>query len=141
MSNVEIVNHLYDRFGHGDGAAILATFDPEVEFRLAEGHPYSPEGESWIGGGAVAKNFFMKSAGEWEGWSIGVDQIIENGDTVVVEGRYSGTYKPTGMTLDAQVCHIWRFSGGKVKSFHQYVNTAHLQEIMDKKRESEKVAS
>jgi ketosteroid isomerase-like protein len=141
MSNVEIVNHLYDRFAHGDGAAILAAFDPQVEFRLAEGHPYSPEGESWIGGDAVAKNFFMKSAGQWEGWSMGIDRIVESGDTVVVEGRYSGTYKPTGLALDTQVCHIWRFSGGLVKSFHQYVNTAHLQEIMDKAREKEQLAS
>ena len=140
MNNVDVVKHLYDRFAQGDGAAILATFDPEIEFRLAEGHPYSPEGELWIGGEAVAKNFFLKSAGEWEGWAMRVDQIFEVGETVVVEGRYSGTYTPTGMALDAQVCHVWRFSGGKVKSFHQYVNTAHLQEIMNKNREREPLA-
>ena len=40
MNNVDVVKHLYDRFAQSDGAAILATFDPQIEFRLAEGHPY-----------------------------------------------------------------------------------------------------
>ena len=40
-------------------------------------------------------------------------------------------YKPTGRHMDVQVCHVWRFRGGKVASFHQYVDTARLQGVMD----------
>jgi uncharacterized protein len=141
MGNAEVVKHIYDRFAQGDAPAILATFDRDVEFRLAEGHPYSPEGKPWIGGDAITKNFFMKSGPEWDGWSIGIHQLLDMGDVVVVEGRYSGVYKPTGKKLDAQVCHVWRFSGGKIKSFHQYVNTAHLQAIMRREPEKERLAA
>ena len=43
---------------------------------------------------------------------------------VVVEARYTGTYKQTGKKLDAQVCHIWKIRDGKIMSFRQYTDTA-----------------
>lgn len=131
MTNVETVKHVYERFAQDDAASILATFDPSIEFRLAQGHPYSPEGRPWIGPDAVTRHFFMRAAGEWQGWSVAIDQIVETTNAVVVECRYGGLYKPTGQTLDVQVCHVWRFGDtGKVTSFHQYVDTARLQQVM-----------
>lgn len=35
-----------------------------------------------------------------------------------------------GRKLDAQVCHVWQLSDGKVTSFQQFVDTGHLQEVM-----------
>ena len=130
MSNIDVVKHVYDRFMHGDVPAILAAFDPNVEFRLAEGHPYQPDGTPWIGGADVTRHFFMRAGGEWEGWTIAVDTMLDLGDAVVVECRYHGGYKPTGRPLDVQVCHVWKFSGGKIVSFHQYLDTARLQWVM-----------
>lgn len=129
-SNVDTVTHVYDRFARGDAPAILATFAPNVEFRLAEGHPYRPNGEAWVGSEAVLRGFFLRARGEWDGWTIAVGGIVAAGDAVVVECRYTGTYVPTGRSLDVQVCHVWRFRDGKVASFHQYLDTAKLQETM-----------
>ena len=131
MTKVETIRHVYDRFAKGDAAAILATFDENIEFRLAEGHPYQPGGEPWIGGDAITKNFFSKAGSEWRDWQFHIDQVIEAGDAVVVEGRYSAVYEPTGRELDAQGCHVWRFRNGRIASFHQYVDTARLQHVMD----------
>jgi ketosteroid isomerase-like protein len=130
VNHTDVVKYVYDRFAQGDAAAILGTFDPNIEFRLAEGHPYQPTGKPWFGGGAIAQNFFMKAGGEWDGWSVVVHDIIDMGNTVVVEGRYAGVYRPTGKTLDVQVCHVWRFSQGKITSFHQYLDSARLQDTM-----------
>ena len=129
-SNADVVKDVYEKFGQGDAASILARFDPDIEFRLAEGHPYQPSGQPWFGKEAVTQNFFMKAGPEWERWSVVLGEVLESGDTVVVEGRYAGVYKPTGKTLDVQVCHVWRFRNGKIGSFHQYVDTARLQEVM-----------
>jgi hypothetical protein len=49
--------------------------------------------------------------------------------TVLVEARYTGTYKQTGKKLDAQVCHVWKIRDGKVMSFQQYTDTAQLQDV------------
>jgi ketosteroid isomerase-like protein len=41
-----------------------------------------------------------------------------------------GTFKPTGKSLDAQVCHVWDVKDGKVTRFQQYVDTAKLRHVM-----------
>ena len=44
-------------------------------------------------------------------------------DTVVMTGRYTGTYKSTGRPINAQVAHFWTLEGGKVVQFQQLVDT------------------
>ena len=130
MSQLEIVRKIYRDFAAGDAAAILAVFADGVEFRLSESHPYRGSAGAWRGKDAIAKNFFAVAGPEWDGWSIGVENAVEADDAVVVEGRYTGVYKPTGRSMDVQVCHVWRFRGPRVASFHQYVDTARLRHVM-----------
>ena len=85
MSNVDVVRYIYEKFKQGDAASVLAVFEPQIEFRLAEGHPYQPEGKPWFGGEEVTKHFFRKAGTEWENWNIIVDNILEAGDAVIVE--------------------------------------------------------
>ena len=130
MSQLDIVRKIYRDFAAGDAAAILAVFADDVEFRLAEGHPYRGSAGAWRGKDAIMKHFFAVAGPEWDGWSIGVESAIEAADVVVVEGRYTGLYKPTGRRMDVQVCHVWRFRGREVASFHQFVDTARLRHVM-----------
>lgn len=130
MNNVDLVKDVYEKFSQGDAAGILAHFEPDIEFRLAEGHPYQPSGQPWYGKEAVSQNFFMKAAQEWEGWSVVLGEVLETADAVVVECRYAGAYKPTGLPLDVQVCHVWKLRDGRIRSFHQYLDTAGLQHVM-----------
>ena len=130
MRNTDVIRGIYRDFAAGNAEPILDAFAPDIEFRLAEGHPYRGSGGAWRGKQAIVENFFAVAAPEWDGWSIGVEQMFETADVVVVEGRYTGTYKPTGNAMDVQVCHVWRFRGGKVASFHQYADTARLRAVM-----------
>jgi hypothetical protein len=59
-----------------------------------------------------------------------VNRIVGSGDTLVMEGRYTGSGTATGRQLDAQVADVWDFRDGKVVRFQQYVNTAHLQQVL-----------
>jgi ketosteroid isomerase-like protein len=130
MTNVEVVKQCYEKFRQGDGAGLLAMFDPNMEFRLAEGHPYKIDGKPWIGREEILQNFLMKAGGEWDNWDVAVLSILEAPDAVVVECRYSGTYKPTDRKMDIQVCHVWKIRNGTPVSFHQYADTAGLQKVM-----------
>lgn len=67
---------------------------------------------------------------EWDGFTVHPKVFHDAEDAVVVEGRYTGTYKPTGRDLDAQMTHVWRLRDGKVTSFQQYVDTAQMREVM-----------
>lgn len=129
-TNVQLAEHIYSLFGRGDIPAVLAQFHPSLDWREAEGNPYQMDGTPWIGPQAVLQNGFMPLGADWEGFTITMRTLHDAGDHVVMEGRYSGTYKPTGRRLDAQVCHILRFRDGKLAGFQQYADTAQMQAVM-----------
>jgi ketosteroid isomerase-like protein len=72
----------------------------------------------------------MKLATEWDVFAVTPKTFHDAGDTVVVEGRYTGSFKKTGKSVDAQLCHVWRVRDGKLVSFQQYTDTAQFQDVM-----------
>jgi len=130
MSHVQVAKDIYLAFGRGDIPAVLAAFHPEIQWRQAEGHPYQADSAPWVGPQAVLDKLFMRLGGEWEGFTVSVRELHDAGEVVVMEGRYTGTYKPSGRSLDAQVCHVLRFRDGKLFGFQQYMDTGQLQTVM-----------
>jgi hypothetical protein len=130
MSGAEQLAGLYAAFGRGDVPAVLGAMDPAIRWHEAEGNPYMPSGEAWVGPDAVLQNLFVRLGEEWDGFTVHPASFHDAGDTVVVEGRYTGEYKGTGKSLDAQFCHVWSLNDGKITKFQQYVDTAKLQEAM-----------
>lgn len=130
MSNVQFAKEIYAAFGRGDIPTVLGGFDPAIEWREAEGNPYKPDGAAWVGPQAILENLFMRLGSEWEGFTVSVRTLHDAGDYVVMEGRYTGVYKPSGKRFDAQACHVLRFRGGKLVSFQQYVDTGQMQTVM-----------
>jgi ketosteroid isomerase-like protein len=130
MDNVQAIRGLYDAFARGDIPAVFAGFDPKIEWREAEGNPYSMKGEAWVGSDEILENLFMKLGTEWDGFSVHPNEFHDAGDTVVVEGRYTGTFKGTGKSMDAQMCHVFKMRDGKVASFQQFVDTAQWQSVV-----------
>jgi ketosteroid isomerase-like protein len=130
MSNVQLAKNIYAAFGRGDIPTVLAAFHPEIEWRQAEGNPYQPTGGAWVGPQAVLEKLFMRLGAEWEGFTVTVHALHDAGEHVVMEGRYTGAYKPSNRSVDAQVCHVLRFREGKLLSFQQYVDTGQLQSVM-----------
>jgi ketosteroid isomerase-like protein len=130
MGNVEMLQAAYDAFGRGDVPAVLGAMDPDIEWREAEGNPYQPTGAAWRGPDAVLQNLFIKLATEWDAFTVHPLKFHDAGDTLAVEGRYTGTYKDTGKSMDAQFCHVWKIRDDKAVSFQQYVDTGQWQDAM-----------
>ena len=130
MSNVKTMQDLYAAFGRGEVEVVLGAMDPNIEWREAENNPYEPSGQPWIGPDAIVNNLLVKLGTEWDDFTVNPKEFHDAGDTVVVEGRYTGTHKATGKSLDAQVTHVWRLRNGKITSFQQYVDTAQLRDVM-----------
>jgi ketosteroid isomerase-like protein len=129
MSNVQLAKDIYAAFGKGDIPTVLAAFSPDIEWHEAEGNPSQPDGSAWIGPQAVLENLFMRIGAEWDGFTITILRLRDAGQYVVIEGRYTGTYKPTGRKLDAQLCHVLRIQDGKLVGFQQYLDTAQLPAV------------
>ncbi|MCB9896944.1 MAG: nuclear transport factor 2 family protein [Planctomycetes bacterium] len=130
MSHVPILNDLYAKFATGDIPGVLALLDTDVAWFEAENNPYRPGGEPWHGPQAVLDELFMRLGGEWDGFGVTPLRYHDAGDSVIVEGRYSGTFLATGKSLDAQVCHVWTLRDGRITRFQQYVDTAQLHAVM-----------
>lgn len=130
MDNVRLLKNLYDAFGRGDVPSVLGAMSPDMRWHEAEGNPYMPSGEAWVGPDAIVSNLFMKLGTEWDAFTVHPKAFYDGGSSVIVEARYTGTYKATGKSMDAQVCHIWDVTNGKVTRFQQYVDTGKMQDVM-----------
>ena len=110
MDNVSLLKTPYDAFGRGDIPTVLGTMSPDIHWYEAEGDPYMPSGEAWVGPDAVLNNLIMKLGAEWDGFSVHPKSFHDAGGSGIVEARYSRTYKVT--------------------RFQPYLDTAKFQDVM-----------
>jgi ketosteroid isomerase-like protein len=120
--NVAIVKGIYQAFATGDVAAVVGAMSPDIEWNEAENFPYS-DGNPYHGPDAILNGVFARIGSEWDGFSVEPREFVDGGDTVVMTGRYTGTYKATGRAMHPQVAHFWTLEGGKVVQFQQLVDT------------------
>ena len=129
--NVSVVRGMYEAFGRGDIAGVIAALHPQIEWLEAENFIYA-DGNPYIGPQAVLEGVFMRIAAEWEGFSVAPKEILDAGDTVVGHGYYSGTYKQNGRSVRAQFAHLFSFREGKVVGFQQYTDTAQFLQTVNR---------
>ena len=122
QENVDVVRGIYDAFAAGDVPGILGAMSPDIVWNEAENFPYADR-NPYVGPDAILQGVFARLGGEWDGFAAHVDEILDAGDTVVAIGRYRGTCRATGETVDAQMAHIWRLKGGKATAFQQLTDT------------------
>jgi len=128
-SNLQTVRSLYESFGRGDVPAVLGTLDANLVWNEAEGNPYADR-NPYRGPQGVAEGLFMRLGSEWNGYTVTPERFLDAGDSVVVLGRYRGTYKQTQKPLDAQFAHVWTLREGKIVEFQQYADTEQFVRVM-----------
>lgn len=123
--NTDLIRGVYEAFAKGDIPSVLDTLASDISWTEAEGGPY---GGVSIGPDQVLQNVFMKLGAEWDGFSAIPGEFIAEGNTVVVLGDYSASFKATGKSFQAPFAHVWKLQNGKAVSFQQYTDTAmHLR--------------
>ena len=120
MSTIDSVKAVYQAFAAGDIPSVLGFLSPEIDWTEAEGFPYAG---TYHGPRAVLEGVFMRLGAEWNGFAAVAHEFIDGGDSVVALGVYSGTYKKTGKTFQANFAHVWKAENGKAIRFVQYVDT------------------
>ena len=133
QENVELVQAIYAAFGAGDVPGVVGRMSPDIVWNEAENFPYA-DGNPYLGPEAVLTGIFARLGTDWEGFAAVPDEYLDAGDTVVVLGRYHGTFKATGETLDAQLAHVWRLEDGKAVAFQQYTDTLQAARVTERRR-------
>lgn len=127
-TNMEVVRAIYAAFAAGDVEGVLGRMHPEIVWMEAEHFPYA-DGNPYVGPRAVAEGVFARCIGEWDGFGVEVEELLDAGDTVVALGRYVGTYKETGRPQRTQLVHVWRVKDGKAVGFQQYADTLQVARV------------
>jgi ketosteroid isomerase-like protein len=129
MSACETIKAAYAAFGRNDPSVLFAAMDPAITWNEAEGYPLA-DGSPYVGPQAVGEGVFARLLAAIDNFSAVPGTFIDGGDHVVVLGRYRGTMKESGATLDAPFCHVYRFHGDKVVTFQQFTDTEQWTRLM-----------
>ena len=123
MSALETIKAAYAAFGRNDPSVLFAAMDPAIDWSEAEGTPLADR-NPYVGPQAIGEGVFARLLAAIDNFTAVPSTFIDGGDRVVVLGRYGGTMKAGGATLDSPFCHVYRFHNGKAVTFQQYTDTA-----------------
>ncbi|HDR6311665.1 TPA: nuclear transport factor 2 family protein [Bacillus cereus] len=128
-SNLEMIRSTYEGSASSNAKHLVEALSEKVEWTEAEGFPY---GGTYIGIEAIMKNVFNRLESEWDDYKARVNMYHEvNGkDVIIAEGVYSGVYKETGKSFEADFVHVWQLENGKIVKFKQYVDSYIVMESM-----------
>jgi ketosteroid isomerase-like protein len=113
--NVEVVRRLYEAVARRDREAVLALYDPEVEWDATQ----SPLGQ--VTGGSVFRGHegLRQAFREWyEGWEYVEDEIeelIDAGEQVIAVVTLRGRGRASGVEVEwKDYAAVWTIRDGKV---------------------------
>ena len=129
MSSVQTIQAGYAAFANNDPSVLFGAMAPDIQWNEAEGTPLA-ERNPYVGAQAVGEGVFGPLLAMIDGFTVTPDRFVDGGDDVIVLGRYGGTMKQGGAKLDAPFCHVYRFNGDRIMSFHQYTDSAQWARLM-----------
>ena len=120
--NGRTVAGMYEAFGRGDVAYVLAQMTSDVEWIETEAGTIPTHG-TFASPEEVLQNVFAKVPEHFEQFELHPELWIEAGDDVVVTGRVVARTR-TGRKLDAPYAHVFSFRDGKVSRNDNFHDTA-----------------
>jgi ketosteroid isomerase-like protein len=118
---IDPVRAFYAALGRGDVPAVLALLHDDIAWTEAEGFPYFSG--TWRKPEDIVNKLIMPLMRDWDDFAAEAREFIAEGERVVSLGAYRGVSKSTGKAMRAPFAHVWRVTGGKIKSFDMYTDT------------------
>ncbi len=118
MSNLAVIQQVYEAFETGDFATVLDLCDPACTVIQ---DPALPWGGHYVGHDGVAT--FGINLSSAIASTVKVDALFEAGDRVIQCGRTSGTVHATGATFDIPETHVWTLRDGKIVGAEFYIES------------------
>ena len=122
MTNTEIVKEMFAAFGRGDIERILNELADDVEWSSSPESKTIPSAGTFRGRAGV-QSFFQKVAAGIEFEHFMPEKYIEQGDTVVALGAYSGRSKSLNKKFSSPWAMVFTFRGGKLARFDEHYDT------------------
>ena len=125
--NLDALKRGYEAFNTGDAEVLAGIYEDDVRWEgpNTQGVPMSGvyEGKDAVLGALAS------IANDFEEFHVSPDEMIEQGDTIVVLSHIEGRTK-AGNTLKTPGVEIWRMSGGRANRVQTLVDTAEMKNAL-----------
>lgn len=128
-TNREIAKQQYEAFNRGDLEECLAGLTEDITWTSPEGDPLASG--TVHGPEAVMKEIWEPVMEHVDRFEVVIDRLLDDGDTVVMEGAHRATM-PDGERIEVPAVHLIDMEDGKARQFTTYEDTALLEEFMEK---------
>ena len=122
--NSDALKRGYDAFNSGDADTVAELYEDDVRWEgpNAQGVPMS--------GVHDGKDAVLQALGripeDFEQFRVSPDEMVEQGDTIVVLSHVEGRTK-SGNDVKSPGVEVYRMAGGKVKRVQSLVDTAEMK--------------
>jgi ketosteroid isomerase-like protein len=125
--NSDALKRGYEAFNSGDPEALAALYEDDVRWEgpNTQGIPMSGVHE----GKEAVLGALASIANDFEAFHVSADEMVEQGDTIVVLSHIEGRTK-SGRDLKTPGVEIYRMSGGKVTRVQTLVDTAEMKNAL-----------
>ena len=109
--NVEIVRRAFEASARRDADAVLALYDPDVEWdasRTQAGFADVYRGHDGL------RRFFREWREAWDSDEYEYDELIEAGDAVISIATQRGRGQASGLQIARPLVGIWTIRDGKI---------------------------
>lgn len=119
-----VARRLYAALAAGDRDALAAVLDPAFHGRTAEGLPLGLGGDH-DGPDAMRRDVWGRIARHFDARAEPERYLPAGDGRLLVTGRYRGTARVSGRTLDAAFAHLLDIADGRITRLEQFTDTAH----------------
>jgi ketosteroid isomerase-like protein len=131
--NVAVLAEAYRRWYDSRGGSAdhwMSICDENIKFgSLAQGAPKIAYMTEYNARDELGR-YFDGLKHDWEMIEYRVDQMVAQGDRVVMLGYCSWRYKRNGQVVSTPKADAWRFKDGKAVEFYEYFDTAQLHAVV-----------
>lgn len=128
MENVRRVQEVYRAIASGNYVAFMDFLSEDIELEIV-GPPVIPIVGHWRGkqevGEAVQQNFALLEDQKPE-----IQTVVAQGDTVILVGRETGRFRPTGLPYTVHWVQIFTLRNGKAIRFRELFDSAAMLEAV-----------
>ena len=125
--NSDALKRGYEAFNQGDMDTVAELYEDDVRWEgpNTEGLPMSGVNEG--------KDSVLQALGrigeDFEKFEVSPDELVEQGDTIVVLSHLDGRTK-SGNDVKLPGVEVWRMSGGKAQRVQSLVDTAEIKQAL-----------
>ena len=112
--DIEVVRRVYEASAQRDPNAVLAAYDPEVEWDVSRSRMARLVGEGVYRGHDGLRRFFRAYHDAWEHISYSYDELIDAGEKVISVDVETARGKLSGADVELTQYGVWTIRDGKV---------------------------